>query len=97
MASPELERKRAERTRQSFRVIDLSSIGLVFPVAMILGYLAGGVIGSWLGFKEAGQMIGGFLGIVSGFYNVYKVVLRLNAEEAAREAAKREPTARERE
>jgi uncharacterized membrane protein len=97
MPTSEVERARAERTRQRLRLVDLSSIGLVFPVAMILGYLAGGIVGSWFGMKETGQMVGGFLGIVSGFYNVYKVVLRLNAEEAAREAAERKAAAPERE
>ena len=71
--------------RQGMRMVDLSSIGLVFPVAMILGYLMGGAVGGWFGAREIGQWIGGVIGIVSGFYNVYKVVLRLNAETRAEE------------
>ncbi len=73
------------RTKQGMKALDLSSIGLVFPVAMFLGYWVGGVVGGWIGFQRPGQLIGGFLGIVSGFYNVYKVVLRLNAEAEAQE------------
>ncbi len=77
--SPSRARTR-KRTQQGMRAVDLSSIGLVFPVAMILGYFVGGFLGGWIGFERQGQLIGGGLGIVSGFYNVYKVVKRLNAE-----------------
>lgn len=70
------------RGRRAAKMSDLSTVGLVFPVAMVIGYLGGRVIGSWLGAAEAGGLVGGGVGLVSGFYNVYKTALELDAKPA---------------
>lgn len=63
------------------RLLDVATIGLVFPVASVLGYLAGRAIGSWFDAPNGGALIGGLFGVAAGFYNVYQVVKRLNADE----------------
>ncbi len=63
------------------RLLDVATIGLVFPVASALGFLAGRAIGGWFDAANAGALIGGLFGVVAGFYNVYQVVQRLNADE----------------
>jgi len=73
-------RRRAHR-REAVRLADLSTIGLVFPVATALGYLGGRVIGGWLGNAATGALIGGAVGIVAGFYNLLKVARRLARED----------------
>jgi hypothetical protein len=75
-------RQRARR-HEAARLADLSTIGLVFPVATALGYLAGRAVGGWLGEATLGSMIGGGLGIVAGFYNLLKVGRRLAREDEA--------------
>ena len=63
------------------RLLDVAVIGLVFPVASVLGFLAGRWVGDWFGAPGAGAMIGFLFGVVAGFYNVYQTILRVNAEE----------------
>ena len=80
------DKERLEARRQQRREIaslaDLSTIGLVFPAALAFGYFAGRFIGGWLGAAETGGMVGGLVGIVGGFYNVYKVAVRLQKSDA---------------
>lgn len=57
-------------------------IGFVFPLAMVIGFLAGRWIGGWFGHPGGGSAVGLLLGIFAAFYNVYEVVRRLNAEDA---------------
>lgn len=64
--------------------LDLSTVGLVFPVAAVLGYFVGGWIGSWFDAVRTGQLVGLLLGIASGFYNLLKVVYQLNRREERR-------------
>ncbi len=71
-----LEARRRQR-REVASLADLSTIGLVFPAALAFGYFAGRFIGGLVDAAEAGGMIGGVIGIVGGFYNVYKVAVRL--------------------
>ncbi|HUP23763.1 MAG TPA: AtpZ/AtpI family protein [Thermoanaerobaculia bacterium] len=95
MTSENRQRQR-ERRREAARLADLSTVGLVFPVAVVIGYFAGKTVGRWLGAEEAGALAGVLLGVVSGFYNLWKVGLRLRHEdpgEATGEAtASQEPS-----
>ncbi len=56
--------------------MNLSVIGMVFPVALLMGYFAGRYVGGLLGNASLGSMIGAFLGITSGFYNIFKMMER---------------------
>lgn len=60
---------------------DLSTVGLVFPVAVVIGFFAGRTIGRWLGAEEAGALTGVLIGVASGFYNLWKVGMRLRRED----------------
>ena len=60
-----------------FRILDLSAVGLAFPVALLIGYFAGRTICGWLGNAQVGSLVGALLGIAGGFYNLFKMVSRL--------------------
>ena len=57
--------------------MNLSVIGLVFPVSMVLGYLAGRFVGGFFDAARLGGVIGGLVGIVSAFYNMFKMVSQI--------------------
>ncbi len=79
--APSDKTKRRDRRRRVARGTDLSTIGLVFPVAMVLGFLAGRAIGGVFGWAEGGGLIGGGFGLAAGFYNVYRTAIGLAAED----------------
>ena len=56
---------------------DLLALGLVFPVAIVLGFLIGRWIGGRFGRPELGQWIGLGWGILTAFYELYKVTRRM--------------------
>lgn len=97
MKSEKRQRQR-ERRREAARLADLSTVGLVFPVAVVIGYFAGKTVGRWLGAEESGALAGVLLGVVSGFYNLLKVGLRLRHEDPGEDTgdatAPREPGGR---
>jgi len=72
---------RASRRKRIARELDLSTVGMVFPVALLLGYFGGGLIGGWVGASRGGSWIGLGLGLLSGFYNLFKVALMLQRRE----------------
>ncbi len=57
---------------------DLLSLGMVFPIAILLGWFLGKWIGGALGNAQAGALIGLVWGVATGFYELYKVTIRLN-------------------
>jgi F0F1-type ATP synthase assembly protein I len=75
------ERERAQKRRQAIRMADLSTVGMVFPIALLLGYFAGKFVGGFFGAPETGGWIGGAFGLVAGFYNVYKTALVLQQQD----------------
>ncbi|MEM6706603.1 MAG: AtpZ/AtpI family protein, partial [Acidobacteriota bacterium] len=85
---PPLSEKRLERRKKRREVkemADVSTIGTVFPMAILIGLFGGQAIGGWFGARSAGALIGLGIGIAAGFYNVYKVIKV--AERREREAA----------
>lgn len=68
-------------------------IGLVFPLAMLVGYLLGRWVGGLLGHELAGAAVGLLLGIVAAFYNLYEVVRRLDAKDRERGGGSGSPRA----
>ncbi len=79
--SPEEDLERREKRRQAVRMADLSTVGLVFPIALLLGYFAGKFVGGWFGAAETGGWIGGGFGLAAGFYNVYKTAMLLQKQD----------------
>ena len=57
---------------------ELSSLGLFFPIAIVLGFFLGRWIGRAMGHSTPGQWIGMALGIATGFWELYKVTTRLD-------------------
>jgi hypothetical protein len=57
---------------------DLMSLGLVFPIAIALGFFGGRWIGGWFGHAQVGQWIGLTYGIATGFWELYKVTQKLD-------------------
>jgi hypothetical protein len=72
-----------EQRRARFRVLDLSAVGLAFPISLLLGYFGGRLVGGWLGNPQLGGLLGALLGIAGGFYNLFKMVSRLAPKTAA--------------
>jgi hypothetical protein len=58
---------------------DLMAMGLVFPIAIVLGFFIGRWAGGLVGHREGGQWIGLLWGIAAGFWELYKVTVRMNA------------------
>lgn len=57
---------------------DLLSLGMVFPIAILLGWFLGKWIGGRLGHPEGGALVGLAWGVATGFYELYKVAMKLN-------------------
>jgi hypothetical protein len=53
------------------------ALGMTFPIAIALGWYLGGRVGAAFGRQAAGRLVGLALGIVSGFWELYKVAKRL--------------------
>jgi hypothetical protein len=73
---------------------DLMSLGMVFPIAITLGYFVGRWVGGLLGHPRAGMVVGLVWGVAAGFWELYKTTVRLerlDAEEA-REDGRRPPS-----
>lgn len=52
-------------------------MGLLFPLAIVAGYLAGKWIGGWLGAGEAAALVGAGLGVAAAFVNLWRFLKRL--------------------
>ena len=57
---------------------DLMALGMVFPNAIALGFFLGRWVGGLLGHPGAGMAVGLVWGVASGFWELYKVTVRLN-------------------
>ena len=56
---------------------DLMSLGMVFPIAITLGFFIGRWAGGLLGHPKAGMIVGLVWGVAAGFWELYKTTLRL--------------------
>ncbi|MGD2115582.1 MAG: AtpZ/AtpI family protein [Acidobacteriota bacterium] len=63
---------------------EYSVVGFVFPVALVLGFLAGRWLGSLLGGPAVGAVVGVILGTAAGFYNLWETMQRIERREAER-------------
>jgi hypothetical protein len=57
---------------------DLIAMGMVFPIAIVLGFFGGRWIGGWFGYPVVGQWIGLVYGVATGFWELYKVTQKLD-------------------
>ena len=66
--------------REWVKLMNLSVLGMVFPVSLVLGYFAGRWIGSFFDAVRVGGMIGAVFGILGGFYNMFKMVSAMGSD-----------------
>ena len=64
---------------------DLASMGFVFPIAIALGFFLGRWVGDMAGHPKLGSLIGLALGILTGFWELFKVTKRLEKHDALSE------------
>ena len=57
---------------------DLMAMGMVFPIAIALGFFIGRWLGRITGFPRTGVLLGLGWGMAAGFWELYKTTLRLN-------------------
>lgn len=63
---------------------DLMGLGMVFPIAIALGFFAGRWAGTKLGHPRVGMGIGLAWGVATGFWELYKTTVRLDRYDEAR-------------
>ena len=62
-------------SRENIRLIgQLSTLGLSFVVAIVLGFGGGYFLDGWLGTKPWFMFLGFFAGLAAGIVNVYRVM-----------------------
>ena len=74
---------RGEKRRSRAQMLDFSTIGMVFPISLLIGYFGGMKVGSWLDAASLGSWIGLTIGFFAGFYNLWKMILLIERREAA--------------
>lgn len=52
-------------------------MGLLFPVAIVAGYVLGKWAGGWLGWGEALAYVGAAVGVMAAFWNLFGYLKRL--------------------
>jgi len=57
---------------------DLMAMVMVFPLSIVLGFFIGRWLGGLLGHPTGGQWVGLVWGIATGFWELYKVTMRMN-------------------
>jgi hypothetical protein len=62
---------------------DLLSLGMVFPIAILLGLLLGRWLGGLLGHRIAGQWLGLAWGVAAAFLELFKTARRLDRMDKA--------------
>ena len=62
-------------SRENIQLIgQLSTIGMSFVLALVLGFGGGYLLDGWLGSKPWFTFLGFFLGLAAGILNVYRVM-----------------------
>jgi hypothetical protein len=65
---------------------DLLSLGMVFPIAIALGFFVGRWVGGIMGHPVAGQWWGLGWGIATAFWELYKTTKRMDRYDAAQQS-----------
>ncbi|HLO67485.1 MAG TPA: AtpZ/AtpI family protein [Holophaga sp.] len=79
-----LRRKHTDATpRERALWGDLMGLGMVFPIAIALGFFIGRWAGGKLGHPKIGMGIGLVWGVATGFWELYKTTRRLDQYDEA--------------
>jgi ATP synthase protein I len=66
-------------SRENIRLIgQLSTVGLSFVVAIVMGFGGGYLLDTWLGTRPWLAFLGFFVGLAAGVLNVYRVMQLAN-------------------
>ena len=77
-----MSRERRRRTAASLRrIADASSLGLAFPIAIVIGYFWGRWLDGVFSTSPWLTVIFSVFGIVAGFVNAFRVAIRIGREE----------------
>jgi F0F1-type ATP synthase assembly protein I len=72
-------RRMAPISRENIRLIgQLSTVGLSFVFALVMGFGGGYLLDGWLGTTPWLTLLGFFLGLAAGVVNVYRVMQLAN-------------------
>ncbi len=71
---------------------DLMAMGMVFPIAITLGFFIGRWAGGLLGHPGAGMAVGLVWGVAAGFWELYKTTVRLDRMDRQDQAESADPT-----
>ena len=71
----------------------LSTVGMAFVLALVLGFWFGTVVDGWLGTKPVFTIVFFFCGLAAGVLNVYRIVSQSYPKKAPGPAAPVEPQA----
>ncbi len=72
---------REKKLKAARRLAEAASIGIAFPLALVIGYLWGSGMDKLFGTEPYLTYIFSGFGIVAGFVNAVRVALRLSREE----------------
>ena len=70
---------------------DLMGLGMVFPIAIALGFFIGRWVGGKFGHPQAGMWIGLVWGVATGFWELFKTTKRLDSYDEAEKKEKDGP------
>jgi hypothetical protein len=65
----------------------LSTVGLAFVIALVMGFWLGTVLDGWLGTQPVFTIVFFFFGLAAGILNVYRIVSQAYPQRAAGPAA----------
>jgi F0F1-type ATP synthase assembly protein I len=66
----------------------LSTVGLAFVLALVIGFWFGSVVDGWIGTRPLFTIVFFFFGLAAGVLNVYRIVSRAYPKQAAGPAAR---------
>jgi hypothetical protein len=69
----------------------LSTVGLAFVLALVIGFWLGTVLDGWLGTKPVFTILFFFFGLAAGILNVYRIVSQAYPKQAAGPGASAAP------
>lgn len=71
-------KKNANAAREREIWGDIMALGMVFPIAITLGFFLGRWAGKTFGYPKIGIAVGLVWGVATGFFELYRVTVRLN-------------------
>lgn len=80
---------------ENIGMFDLASLGIMFPLAIVIGFFGGKWIGGKLGNAEIGSYIGFALGVAAGFMEMFRSIARWNKQMERMEKQRRDAAQKE--